>query len=223
MSKTAIKICGLTSVGMLESMINLPIDYIGFVFAKSKRQVSPSQAGEMIDILGRWNNSPPQSVGVFVDPELEQLDRTLREAPLDCIQLHGRETPEFCRRVREEFNVKVFKVFTVSAGSPETGIHERLEPFRGQIDGVFLDTHDPVLGGGTGKTFAWEKITEYHQQTKDMGIPLIVAGGLNADNVGELIKTYDPDGVDVSSGVETDGVKDIDKIRIFLERVKNDE
>ncbi|MEB3103814.1 phosphoribosylanthranilate isomerase [Ferviditalea candida] len=223
MGKTAVKICGLTSVGMIESMINLPIDYIGFVFAKSRRQVSPCQAGEMLGILGRWDASPPQSVGVFVDPDLEQLERTLGEAPLDCVQLHGRETPEFCRLVRDQFNVRVFKVFSVSADDAGTGGHRELEPFRGRIDGVFLDTCDPVLEGGTGRTFAWEKISEYHRQTQSMGIPLFVAGGLNADNVGELITAYHPEGVDVSSGVETEGVKDIQKIRSFLERVKTHE
>lgn len=83
-----------------------------------------------------------------------------------------------------------------------------------------LDTHDPLYGGGSGKTFAWERIPAYAEWAKSREIALFVAGGLQPDNVQQLIQTYTPFGVDVSSGVETEGVKDIAKITAFVERVK---
>jgi len=96
----------------------------------------------------------------------------------------------------------------------------RLDPYLDAIDAVLLDTYDPAAAGGTGRTFAWECIPLYLAWTRRHGLPLIVAGGLHADNVRELIDRYGPDGVDVSSGVETNGEKDIEKIATFVKKVK---
>jgi phosphoribosylanthranilate isomerase len=101
----------------------------------------------------------------------------------------------------------------------DADVERQLGGYRGAVDAILLDTHDPVYGGGSGTTFAWECIPPYLRWAREAGIRLLVAGGLSADNVGELVAAYGPDGVDVSSGVETDGVKDIAKIRDFVERV----
>jgi phosphoribosylanthranilate isomerase len=211
-----VKICGLKQVETIQSILHLPIDHIGFVFAPSKRQVTPRQAGDMIRSLRDSRKTDvPLTFGVFVNPTAEMLDDTLREAPLDVVQLHGHEGPEFCRWVKETNGVQVYKVFSVSehaAADPS----EQLDLYLGSIDGCFLDT----AGGGTGKTFDWGRIPAYMNWAKKAGIPLIVAGGLHPDNVTELIRKYQPDGVDVSSGVETDGEKDVTKITAFVERVK---
>ncbi|WP_248925438.1 phosphoribosylanthranilate isomerase [Paenibacillus hamazuiensis] len=211
-----VKICGLMMPQTIRSIAQLPIDHIGFIFAKSRRQVTPEQVGEMIRTYrGERPDGTPLMFGVFVNPSFEQLEMTLAEAPLDVVQLHGEETPEFCRKVKETLGVKVYKVFSVTE---ETGSspREQLEIYLGSIDGILLDT----AGGGTGKTFDWERIPDYLPVTREAGIPLIVAGGLHADNVAELLSRYRPDGVDISSGVETDGVKDVSKITTFVERVK---
>lgn len=220
MSSTAVKICGLQSVEVLKSMVHLPIDYIGFVFAKSKRQVSGAQAAELIPILQEWiTGTAPASVGVFVNPTLPELSRILAEAPLDIIQLHGSETPEFCREVKQAFGVKIFKALSVK---DDGSIHHEqpLAGYEGVIDGLLLDTYDPLYGGGSGKTFAWERAEPYKTWANRHEIEFLAAGGLHPGNVEELIGCLNPDGVDVSSGVETDGVKDINKIIAFVERVK---
>ncbi|HEY0826692.1 MAG TPA: phosphoribosylanthranilate isomerase [Bacilli bacterium] len=221
MGNVAVKICGLQSTGMLESMLNLPIDYIGFVFAKSRRQVSPSQAKEMIDFLHKHKERAFMTAGVFVNPTQDELIRVMSEAPLDVIQLHGRETPDFCKWVRSTFKVKLFKVFSIAAGEriDKCVVDSILDPYLGVIDTVMLDTYDAAVGGGTGKPFSWEFIPLFHSWTNKFSLPLIIAGGLNADNVKQLISEYQPDGVDVSSGVETNGVKDIHKIISFVEGV----
>lgn len=221
MTNTAVKICGLQSVEVLKSMINLPIDYIGFVFAKSRRQVSPGQAAELTGVLRSWTTgNRPSAAGVFVNPSIEELSRVLSEVPLDAVQLHGEETPQFCREVKACFPVSLIKA--VSLRDESSGRHlNGLEGLEDCIDALLLDTFDPVYGGGSGKTFAWESIPVYREWSKRHGIPLYVAGGLHPGNVNELIAEYRPDGVDVSSGVESaPGVKDTAKIRAFVERVK---
>ncbi|WP_433946443.1 phosphoribosylanthranilate isomerase [Paenibacillus sp. SN-8-1] len=219
MAEASVKICGLQDVEVLKSMINLPIDHIGFVFANSKRQVTADQAAALIPILEDWDRPvKPESVGVFVNPTIEELSHILQKASLDIVQLHGQESPEFCREVKKRFGVKVFKVLSVKQGNNREG--SDLVDYRGALDGLLLDTYDPIYGGGSGQTFDWKQIEPYQKWTKQEGIPLIIAGGLHPDNVGDLLENFQPDGVDVSSGVETDGLKDIAKIRAFVERVK---
>ncbi|MNK06137.1 N-(5'-phosphoribosyl)anthranilate isomerase [compost metagenome] len=219
MAEASVKICGLQDVEVLKSMINLPVDHIGFVFAKSKRRVTADQAAALIPILKEWQSAEkPESVGVFVNPTIEELSDILQKASLDIIQLHGQESPEFCREVKRRFGVKVFKVLSVKQDSNKEGFD--LEEYKGALDGLLLDTYDPLYGGGSGQTFDWKQILPYQMWTKQEGIPLIIAGGLHPENVGDLLENFQPDGVDVSSGVETDGLKDIAKIRAFVERVK---
>ncbi|MGG4104215.1 phosphoribosylanthranilate isomerase [Paenibacillus lautus] len=222
MMSTALKICGLQSVEVLKSMINLPVDYIGFVFAKSRRKVSPQQAAQLIQVLREWDHDMiPAAVGVLVNPDLNELEELLREAALDVVQLHGQESPQFCREVKERFPVSVFKAVSIESDRSEAERLSALDPYAGSIDGLLIDTYDPVYGGGSGKTFAWDLIPPYQQWAKRQGIPLFVAGGLDSDNVSHLIGQYAPYGVDVSSGVESEpGVKDINKVIAFVERVK---
>lgn len=211
-----VKICGIKQVETIQAILHLPIDHIGFVFAKSKRQATPQQAGEMIRALrGSGRTDAPLTFGVFVNPADWELENALREAPLDAVQLHGQESPDDCRRAKQRFGVKVYKAFSVTE-SAHAQPEQQLEPYRNVIDGLFLDT----AGGGTGQPFDWNRIPAYAEWARKAGLPLIVAGGLQPDNVAELISRYAPDGVDVSSGVETDGQKDIAKITAFVERVK---
>ncbi|WP_127588367.1 phosphoribosylanthranilate isomerase [Paenibacillus koleovorans] len=224
-----VKICGLQDVEVLKSILHLPIDQIGFIFAKSRRQVSPAQAGELIRELkaheevaasgGGGGGTVPLTVGVFVNPTPHELAETLREAPLDIVQLHGKESAELCRFVKSTLGARVMKVVSIG-GADGSSVEEQLAPYAGSIDMLLLDTFEPHVGGGSGQTFAWDRIPPYLEWTRRNGIPLLVAGGLNAGNVEELIRDYAPDGVDVSSGVETDGIKEVTKIIAFVERVK---
>jgi len=249
-ARPTVKICGIKNVELLKSILHLPIDQIGFVFAPSRRRVTPRQAGEMVRLLKTLRSKQPdvrlpETVGVFVDPSEDELQSVFREAPLDVVQLSGRESPDFCRRVKRSFGVMLIKTFSVaprdvadggggavavSGGESSASGSDResdafdpamLEPYADTIDMLLLDTHDPAARGGTGKTFAWNRIPPYRDWAKQNGIRLLVAGGLDSGNVAELIESYAPDGVDVSSGVETDGEKDIAKITAFVERVKH--
>lgn len=225
----SVKICGLLTADMVRAVAELPVDHIGLVFARSKRQVTAEQAAELIQALKESRRGEiPETVGVFVNPTEQELNGVMQAAPLDVIQLHGQESPSFCRSVKAAFpGVKVFKVISVAGDSAVDAVKDReahaasqLEPYRDAVEAILLDTHDPLYGGGSGKTFAWETIPPYLNWCRAAGIRLIVAGGLHPDNVQELLSTYAPDGVDVSSGVETDGVKDLLKIQAFVERVK---
>ncbi|SDC40788.1 phosphoribosylanthranilate isomerase [Paenibacillus sp. UNCCL117] len=258
-----VKICGLLTPEQAAQTARLPVDYIGLVFARSKRQVSPAQAAELIAAIRQESGGRRIKVtGVFVNPELEQLDAVMREAALDVLQLHGQEPPEFCRAAKARYaGVEVLKAVSLSAGSasgsspagaagenqaeptitaavegsraqalladsgPQTeadqAVYARLNPYLGAIDGVLLDTLDPVYGGGSGHAFDWSAIPPYLAWCRQAGLPLLVAGGLQPGNVGALLERFAPSGVDVSSGVETDGVKDISKITRFVERVKS--
>jgi phosphoribosylanthranilate isomerase len=221
----AVKICGLQDVEVLKSMINLPVDYIGVVFAKSRRQITPEKAAELRSVLFEWPiHERPKLAGVFVNPTMQELKHVMETVSLDVIQLHGQESAEFCQQVKELWNAEVFKVVSFpkdeTEQDPDHAAVQRLNDYVGFVDAILLDTFDPMYGGGSGKTFAWERIPVYAEWAAERGIAMFVAGGLQTDNVQHLIQTYRPYGVDVSSGVETEGLKDISKITAFLERVK---
>ncbi|WP_236570536.1 phosphoribosylanthranilate isomerase [Paenibacillus sp. An7] len=221
--KPLVKICGLQDVEVLKSMKHLTVDFIGFVFARSKRQVTAAQAADLVKVLSEWQVRPlPRSVGVFVNPSVEEIEEVLRQVSLDVIQLHGDESPALCRELRAKFGVNVFKVFSLNNDPNQAAedIDLSLAPYEGVIDAVLIDTFDPVYGGGSGRTFCWERSIPYQLWARKMQIPLFIAGGLEPDNVHELVNGYAPGGVDVSSGVETNGIKDLSKMTAFVERVK---
>lgn len=221
--ETKVKICGLQDVEVLKSMINLPIDYIGFVFARSKRQVSPVQAVGLMKVLAEWTGtSRPESVGVFVNPDMRHMAEVMEQAGLDIVQLHGQESPALCRELKERFGVKVIKAFSVKSDGSLHGVGDAddLDLYGEVIDGLLVDAYDPIYGGGAGVTFAWEAAKPLQAWAKKSNIPFLVAGGLHPDNVHRVLNELEPDGVDVSSGVESNGVKDPAKITAFVERVK---
>jgi len=222
----AVKICGIREAQTLRAMAGLPVDYVGFVFAPSRRRITPEEAAALAEAarsVPMAGGRPPGTVGVFVNPSLDELELAVRAGRLDAVQLHGAETPDFCREVAARFGVAVWRALNVeeagggmagAAGWP--GPNEILAAYRGAAEAVLLDTG----GGGTGRTFSWDVIPAWKEAARRHGLKLFVAGGLTPDNVRALIETHRPDGVDVSSGVETDGRKDIAKIAAFVERVK---
>ncbi|AIQ48166.1 N-(5'-phosphoribosyl)anthranilate isomerase [Paenibacillus sp. FSL R7-0273] len=225
MAEALVKICGLQDVEVLKSMKSLPIDYIGFVFAPSRRRVTAEQAALLAAELPGWDtDKAPGAAGVFVNPELQELKELLAVVPLDVIQLHGQESPGFCREVKQAFpQAKIWKAISVADGGPADSAGERsrvVDSYAGSVDALLLDTYDPQGSGGSGRTFDWDRIPFFLQAASRHGLPLFVAGGLHPGNVGELLSGYSPDGVDVSSGVESSGVKDIAKMTSFVERVK---
>lgn len=197
-----VKICGITNVDDALAASDLGVDALGFVFyRKSPRYVSPDEAREIIRRL------PPfiTTVGVFVDMQPDEMEAIMRHASLDMAQLHGHELPETCvlgRRV-----VKAIRVKELSDLEPLT---------RYRVSAFLLDTYTQESLGGTGQIFNWDIALHAKQFGK-----IILAGGLNPDNVGEAVRWVRPFGVDVSSGVEErKGKKDKKKMGLFIEKAK---
>lgn len=191
---TKVKICGLTTKEAVEASVNSGADYIGFVFAKSKRQVGIKQASHLAQFIPKT----VQKVGVFVSPTLMELQEAIVKVPLDLVQIHG----EFSDEDFEKLDVPSIRAIPVE---------KTLEEIETKADFLLFDA--PLAG--SGKTFDWELLKD-----ENIEKPYFLAGGLTVDNVKQAITFFRPYAVDVSSGVETDGKKDLLKIMRFIESVK---
>ncbi|HZJ91745.1 MAG TPA: phosphoribosylanthranilate isomerase [Thiopseudomonas sp.] len=198
------KICGITRVEDALVAAQAGVDAIGLVFyAKSPRAVNVAQAQEIIAAL------PPfvSTVGLFVNASATEVNAVLEQVPLDVLQFHGDETPEFC----EGFARPYFRALRMQPG---VDIAASAAQYCG-AQGILLDAWVPGVPGGTGERFDWAQIPD------NLSKPLILAGGLNADNVTQAIHEVQPWAVDISGGVEAShGVKDADKVRKFLYAVQ---
>ncbi|RJU24766.1 phosphoribosylanthranilate isomerase [Streptococcus sp. AM43-2AT] len=191
---TKVKICGLSTVEAVETAVLAGADYIGFVFAESKRQVSLEQAQE----LAKRVTGKSKIVGVFVSPSLEDLEQTIGQVSLDMVQIHG----TFDEALIPLISVPVIRAIQLSDQEAQVS---------SQADYLLFDA--PVAG--SGQTFDWGLLKDQKIQQD-----FFIAGGLTVDNVRQARETFQPYAVDVSSGVETDGRKDIEKIKAFIEGAK---
>lgn len=191
---TKVKICGLSTPEAVATAVEAGADYIGFVFAKSKRQVSLEQAHG----LAKGVTGQTKIVGVFVSPSLEELEEAISQVPLDIVQIHG----TFDETLIPEISVPVIRAIQISDSESQV---------KSQADYLLFDA--PIAG--SGRTFDWQLLAD-----KQIEQDYFIAGGLTVDNVAEAKETFQPYALDVSSGVETDGHKDLDKIKAFIERVK---
>ncbi|WP_107950607.1 phosphoribosylanthranilate isomerase [Lysinibacillus parviboronicapiens] len=201
---TKVKICGLKEVQHVQAAVQAGADAIGFVFAPSKRLVSIEQARE----LAKYVPEGVLKIGVFVNPTSEELQAAVNEVPLDYVQYHGEETPDFIR----EQGYPAIKALSVHCAEDvqKSACYD--------VDYYLFDAPGTDYKGGSGHTFDWTLL-------KAAGIPhekLILAGGLKVENIEEALSLVSPSMVDVSSGVETEGVKDIAKIVAFLQLVKKE-
>ena len=192
---TKVKICGLSTPEAVQTAVEAGADYIGFVFAPSKRQVTLEQARQLATGIPK----EVQKVGVFVSPQKEEVEEACRVVGLDLIQVHGPMDETILQELPQQ-TIRAVQVEKDRA-LPETGA-------------AYLLFDAPVAG--SGQTFDWQEL-EIQKVTK----PFFVAGGLTADNVADAIIFFHPYAVDVSSGVETNGKKDQEKIQRFIERVKH--
>lgn len=192
---TKVKICGLSNIEAVETAVSAGADYIGFVFAPSKRQVTVEQAIELVKFIP----SHIQTVGVFVSPSRAELLEAVDKVGLDFVQVHGQVVDKLFENL---------PCGSIQAVQVDEGGHVP----NSQADYLLFDA--PVAG--SGQTFDWGRL-----DTTKLAQPFFIAGGLNEDNVARAIQHFSPFAVDVSSGVETDGQKDHEKIRRFIERVKN--
>jgi phosphoribosylanthranilate isomerase len=210
---TRIKICGIRDKTHALAAVQAGADFIGLVFAPSQRQVSPALAREIASAVKKSSDAT-KVVGVFVNAPSSQVNELADFCALDWVQLSGDESWEYCRKVVRP----VIKAIRIDRQSPEElnadlSSGSRLLPTQGFI--TLLDSRVEGKYGGTGESFNWNLAQKVAQ-----GFPVIIAGGLDPKNVTRLIKRVAPWGVDVSSGVETGGVKDTSKIEAFIGAVR---
>ena len=191
-----VKICGLSTEEAVKTAVSAGADYIGFVFAPSKRQVSLEEAAELAKLIP----ANVKKVGVFVSPSRAELLEAIEKVDLDLIQVHGQVADDWFE------DLPCASIQAVQVDGNGHVPHSR-------ADYLLFDA--PVAG--SGQTFDWGRL-----DTSGLAQPFFIAGGLNEDNVVKAIQHFSPYAVDVSSGVETDGQKDHEKIRRFIERAKND-
>ena len=205
MSATAVKICGLTREEDALAAAALGAHALGFVFyPRSPRYVSPQQAASIVRRL------PPfvTTVGLFVNADAAEINSVLRAVPLDLLQFHGDEAPDYCAQFERPY-IKALRV------RPGTDLLQYGERYAG-ARGLLLDAFVEGIPGGTGSSFDWSLIPE------SLPLPVVLSGGLNAANVTAAIRRVRPCAVDVSSGVEAaPGIKDVQKMREFFQGVCN--
>lgn len=202
---TKVKICGLMELEHVKVAVESGADAIGFVFAKSRRQVTVDQARELATAVP----SDVLKIGVFVNETLEEVKRIAREVPLDMVQLHGDEDPDY---------IQSLAIPTIKALSITT--HEDVQnASRYAVDYFLFDAPGVEFRGGSGHSFDWTLLKKANiSQDK-----VILAGGLTEKNINEAINTVLPFMVDVSSGVEKAQRKDAEKIRTFIRAVRDEE
>lgn len=220
-----VKMCGISKIETIPAVIEANPDYMGLVFAPSKRQVTVDQAKTLVEELhkqyaNRYNRDAEQysnqtlihqesikTVGVFVNETVESLLKIAKEVKLDVIQLHGDEDESFIQTLKEQSNVEVWKAVQVrSAADAEAWIDS-------SADMLLFDAYHKDERGGTGEVFDWSSLDEFER-------PFMLAGGINSTNVVRAIRTVRPYGIDISSGIETEGVKDDEKIKAFTNIVR---
>jgi phosphoribosylanthranilate isomerase len=211
---TWVKICGISDIESAIAASQAGTDYLGMVFAPSRRQISLEKAIKIVDAVHQLD-SHPQIVGVFVNKPASEVNQIANYCKLDWVQLSGNETWEYCKKIE----TPIIKVFHIARDARQAEISA--DVWKGYslippnqliclLDSTVEDTY-----GGTGTTFDWQLAKEVSEK-----FSVMIAGGLTPDNVGQLIKLTNPWAVDVSSGVETNGKKDATKMKAFIDTVR---
>lgn len=203
-ARTRIKVCGMREIAEVAGVVAAGVDAIGLIFVeKSPRCVDRERAREIVASL------PPfvDAVGVFVDQDAAQVNEIVRYCGLTKVQLHGAESPAYCT----EINCRVIKAFQVK----ESLAAADLAPYAGVVSGFLFDTFHEKIAGGTGQTFDWRLLQKMSPLR-----PVVLAGGLTPENVGEAIRQARPFAVDLNSGVEfAPGRKNLEKVRAAVAQV----
>jgi len=203
---TKIKICGLTREADIEMANRYRPDYIGFVFAKSKRMVTDETAY----LLKKKLHPNVKSVGVFVDEDPDIICNLAEKKVIDLIQLHGNEDACYMERLKQRISCKIIKAVRVQS------TESILQASKLSADYLLLDTYSKGVQGGSGKTFDWSLIPVMEK-------PYFLAGGLDADNIEKAQRVCHPYCMDVSSGVETNGKKDEEKVMSLIHKVRREQ
>lgn len=213
---TKVKICGLTEIKHALAASKASADFLGLVFAPSRRQVSPEKALRLIEAVHSLKTRPAV-VGVFVNEIAKEVNRIADYCRLDWVQLSGDESWHYCQRIERP----IVKTIHVPKTKTTEEITDEIATWYQVLDRKLVCLLDSRVGdayGGTGQAFNWQLAKEVSAR-----LPVIIAGGLTSVNVGQLVKEIRPWGVDVSTGVESNGQKDVSKIRAFIGTVRKAE
>lgn len=218
-----VKMCGISKVETIPAVVEAKPDYMGLVFAQSKRQVTVDQAKILVSELHKqyanrynrdviqWSNDVVQefikTVGIFVNETLDNLVTIATEVNLDAVQLHGDEDEVFIQSLKERTNVEVWKAVQIRSAADAAAWIDS------SADMLLFDAYHKDERGGTGEVFDWSSLDEFER-------PFMLAGGIDSTNVARAIRTVRPYGIDISSGIETEGVKDDEKIKAFTNIVR---
>ncbi|MGI0487877.1 phosphoribosylanthranilate isomerase [Pantanalinema rosaneae CENA516] len=213
-----VKICGITKPDQGRAIAQLGATALGFICAQqSPRYVSPAQIKAIVAHLPTdpMTGAPiADRVGVFVNATLEVIQQTVAIGHLNVVQLHGSESPEFCQQVRQHLpGIELIKALRIRTIADCT----QADRYHAWIDTLLLDAYDPKLAGGTGKTIDWQILQQFQPQC-----PWFLAGGLTPDNVLAALQQVNPDGIDLSSGVErSPGDKDLDRVAQLFQQLQH--
>lgn len=199
-----VKVCGITDPAAARAALEAGVDYLGLVFARSPRQVDPATAERLVEVVAAdW-------IGVFVDPDPAGVVDAVERLGLHAVQLHGGESPETCRAIRLGCGRPVWKAIRWNLDP------DRFDAYAEVADALLVDAARGDRFGGTGRTLPWERLAS-RLPDRPRRIPVVLAGGLDPDNVAAAIDAVDPDGVDASSRLErAPGQKDPDRVRRFV-------
>ena len=216
-----IKICGITKLDQAQAIVQMGVNALGFIcVSSSPRYISPTAIGQITSSLLSAQPeiarlSELDLIGVFLNSSISEISETVALAGLNAVQLHGDESPEFCNQVRSHLSatnptIKLIKALRVK---DQAGL-EQAHLFSNVVDAILLDAYDPHMAGGTGKTLDWQMLRDFRP-----ACDWWLAGGLSPDNVADAIALVNPNGLDVSSGVErAAGDKDLSKVEQFVQR-----
>ncbi len=214
-----VKLCGLSGAADAVAAAFAGADYLGFVLAQGRRQVAAHDAALAMAAVRQAyemeRESAAQAVLVMVDPTLDEAQRALEVSGARHIQLAGDETPELCDLLRTRTGCTVWKAWGVRG----TDDDRRIADYVGAVDALMFDTHRGGARGGTGIAFDWRALGPLRPLYGET--PVVIAGGLTPENVADLLALHRPFAVDVSSGIEEDGRKDPEKMRLFVQRVRS--
>jgi phosphoribosylanthranilate isomerase len=206
--RTKVKICGITNLEDARFASGALVDYLGFIFYEgSPRYIEAGKAGAIINWL-----EGPQCVGVFVNQPLDDVNSISRQTGIDLVQLHGNESPDYCKLIDKP----VIKAIHIEKDSTLDDLKDRVAAYTDVVDYLLFDHKAGEQWGGTGQTFDWKLLESINPD-----LPVFLSGGLNADNIKSAIQTVKPYAVDLSSSLEEEpGLKDFEKIEIFMEQMR---
>ncbi|MDJ0714938.1 MAG: phosphoribosylanthranilate isomerase [Prochloraceae cyanobacterium] len=205
-----VKICGITKLEQGRAIVNLGATALGFICTnKSPRYIKPASIKSIISQLPKQVDR----VGVFVNSSISEISQVVKEANLTAVQLHGDESVEFCQQLRQNLpEIELIKAISVKTKASL----EVVTAYTNCVHTLLLDAYHPNLRGGTGKSINWEILKQFKPS-----LPWLLAGGLTPDNIIDAIETTEPNGIDLSSGVErSPGDKDLDKVAQLFAKLK---